>query len=316
MSDSAYSERRKWTVEKMDSIRDDLASRIAVGDEMVVLACGSYARREASADSDLDFFVVSDGDTDDLKKARKTLVDQVREVLNDQGISEPADGGAFGDHTSYDEILTPIGGNDDSNRRITRRMLLLLEGDWLVNCGGLREIRRKILERYIQETMTDHQLALFLLNDVIRFWRTMAVDYEFKTTEAEKPWAIRNIKLMFSRKLLYSSGLFSVALTADQRREEKVKILEKLFNRPVVDRMIKICGGTEMEGVLRSYDVFLKAMSDANTRAHLESLRKGEREDEIFRDLKNEGHLLTRKLLRLFENRFDSTHPIRRAVLY
>jgi hypothetical protein len=82
-------------------------------------------------------------------------------------------------------------------------MLLLLEGEWLVNEAGFHSLRREILQRYIGDKMTDHQLSLFLLNDVIRYYRTMAVDYEFKTNEGDKPkpWGIRNIKLVFSRKL-------------------------------------------------------------------------------------------------------------------
>lgn len=213
-----------------------------------------------------------------------------------------------------------IGGENDSNKRITRRILLLLEGDWLVNEEGLRDLRREILEHYIQETMTDHQLALFLLNDIIRYWRTMAVDYEVRTSDSKgpkKPWAIRNIKLMFSRKLLYSSGLFSIALTADQTRSKKIKILEDLFSLPVVERMIDICGKRAMQPALKSYDLFLECISDSEKRQRLEHLCQKDRQNcDIFRGLKNEGHLFTRELLKLFENRFDSTHPIRRAVLY
>ena len=119
-------------------------------------------------------------------------------------------------------------------------MLLLLEGEWLFNEAGLRDI----LERYIADNITDHQIALFLLNDVVRYYRTMAVDYEFKTVETEevKPWAIRNIKLIFSRKLLYASGLFSVATTAERTRSQKISELERLFNLTVIDRMESICG--------------------------------------------------------------------------
>lgn len=71
-----------------------------------------------------------------------------------------------------------------------------------------------------------------------------------------------------------------------------------------------------MNWILTSYDVFLSKMSDGETRRHLDGLQKGKRGDETFRNLKNEGHLFTRELLKLFENTFDSTHPIRRAVLY
>ena len=93
-------------------------------------------------------------------------------------------------------------------------MLLLLEGEWLFNEAGLKDIRRKILERYIAEGMKDHQLALFLLNDVIRYYRTMAVDYEFKTVEISKvkPWGIRNIKLMFSTTFFMPAGFLALRL--------------------------------------------------------------------------------------------------------
>ena len=166
--------------------------------------------------------------------------------------------------------------------------------------------------------MTDHQLALFLLNDIIRYYRTVAVDYEFKISGNgdPKPWAIRNIKLVFSRKLLDASGLFSIAMTADRARDKKIEILEDLFSLPVMERMRTICGEARMEPVVESYNRFLDFLGSPAAREHLETLEMWNRDDERFREIKNEGHHFMRELLKLFEGTFDSTHPIRRAVVF
>src|SRR5260370_34341564 len=172
-------------------------------------------------------------------------------------------------------------------------MVLLLEGEWLFNEDGLKNVRRQILERYIADGMTDHQLALFLLNDIVRYYRTMAVDYEFKTVETSKakPWGIRNIKLVFSRKLLYASGLFSVALTADRTREQKISILQRLLAMPVIDRMKEICGDASTGRVLATYDHFLSRLEDVAVREHLKGLStESGPKNKFFIHMKNEVH--------------------------
>lgn len=241
---------------------------------------------------------------------------EVRKAIGKIVEIEPSAGGAFAKVEKYKSMLSNIGGDNDTNHKITRRMLFLLEGEALYNESALKDFRREMLERYIGDNITDHQLSLFLLNDIIRYYRTMATDYEFKTKEDGKPWGIRNIKLVFSRKLLYASGLFSVALTADRVRERKIQYLEDLFNLPVVDRMVEICGKPAMNGVMSSYNYFLEKLESDDIRNHLKQLDKSDRNDKVFRDLKNEGHYFTRELLKLFENTFDSTHPIRRAVVF
>ena len=132
-----------------------------------------------------------------------------------------------------------------------------------------------------------------------------------------KPWAIRNIKLVFSRKLIYASGLFSVAMTADRSHDAKVEILEKLFSMTPLDRLIDICGESRTRGLVKSYNLFLSRIDDAGTRAHLEELQKNERDtDAIFRELKNEGYHFASELMMAFEKTFHSTHPIHRAVIF
>lgn len=288
----------------------------------MVLTCGSYARREASAASDIDFFVITGQPAplngQQIRPSSLPWLESAKSTIAEIVPIEPAEGGAFAKVEHRDSMLVNIGGDNDSNQKITRRMLFLLEGEWLCNAEGLKAARRQILERYIGEGMTDHQLALFLLNDIIRYYRTIAVDYEFKTAEGEnpRPWGIRNIKLVFSRKLLYASGLFSVAITADRAREEKITLLETLFDLPVIDRMSSICGNSNMEPVLSSYDRFIERLECPKVRLHLKELQRLERTDSLFRELKNEGHHFTRELLKLFERTFDSTHPIRRAVVF
>ncbi|MGV7030522.1 hypothetical protein [Methylobacterium symbioticum] len=317
---TAYQRSCEFSNQKLSELRGSLAGIPPSTD--VVLTCGSYARREASEASDLDFFVITQTNTNfddpETVKADLSWIGSVHHALSGIVPVEPSAGGAFGDVVNRSSLLLNIGGEHDTNHNITRRMLFLLEGEALFNADELRKVRREILERYISDQMTDHQLALFLLNDVIRYYRTMATDYEFKTVETTKPkpWGIRNIKLVFSRKLLYASGLFSVAMAADRTRDGKVGLLAEYFEMPVIDRMEQICGKERLAGVMASYNYFLDKFERPEIREHLKGLRREQRDDAIFRELKNEGHHFTRELLKLFENTFDSTHPIRRAVIF
>ena len=85
---------------------------------------------------------------------------------------------------------------------------------------------------------------------------------------------------------------------------------------PVIDRMIEICGRRNMEPVLTSYNYFLDKLESGDVRQSLKNLARHERDNPLFRELKNEGHHFTRELLKLFEATFDTTHPIRRAIIF
>jgi hypothetical protein len=307
-ADDAIMRAQRYSNSRVDLMREKMLEVVPTGE--AVFTCGSYARREASTGSDIDFFVVSN-----VKP--RWYEDCVRAIGSVVG-HEPAAEGAFGGVESRQSLIQNIGGDHDTNKNLTRRMLLLLEGDWLAGRNQLGEVRREILNRYIGKGMTDHQLALFLLNDIIRYYRTIAVDYEFKTVENvdRKPWGIRNVKLIFSRKLLYASGLFSVAMTADRTRASKIARLEELFGMSAIERLQRICGADRLGPTLLSYERFLAGLEKPDVRAVLTALTPDQRDNDVFRELKNEGHHFTRELLKLFEVTFDLGHPIRRAVVF
>lgn len=318
---SALERAYKYSEEKLCSLRSELET-LNIPCTEIVLTCGSYARREASAESDIDYFIIG---SDSLQKSagakdyiKPSWVDDVKKAIINIVPNEPAVDGAFSNVDYLEQMLLNIGGDGDSNEKITRRMLFLLEGDWLFNERKFKAARRNILERYIAPNTADKHLSMFLLNDIIRYYRTIAVDYEFKTVEGDtpKPWGIRNIKLVFSRKLLYASGLFSIAHIAKYSRDEKIDALEELFELSAIERLKKISGETEMADVLCSYNYFLDQLEDDCVRNTLKKLTFDQRDDPVYRKLKDKGHKFTNDLITLFGNKFDPDHPIRKAVIF
>jgi predicted nucleotidyltransferase len=175
---------RAFSQKKIDAMRDYLANEVRLGDEILIGTNGSYARREASGQSDLDFFVIC-RTANKVDEARAVLAKIAPNLIEIAG-RKPSKDGAFGHVEDLSAILTNIGGNDDLNQKITRRVLLLLEGEWLNNEKFLRECQHALLDRYIRPKITSHQLALFLLNDIIRYYRTVCVDWPAPGSEDTK----------------------------------------------------------------------------------------------------------------------------------
>ena len=309
---SAFERAKLYSNQKLDALRSTAGALLPL--DAIGITVGSYARREASRQSDLDYFVVTTA-----KPLDTTLAEAFRKAVRSEVEKPAAPGGPFDEIVADTSLLNDIGGDVDSNQTITRRMLFLLEGEWLSNEAGFRSLRREMRGRYVQDSLSDHKIALFLLNDIIRYWRTITVDYEHKTMVGDKPkpWAIRKLKLTFSRKLLYAGGLFSVGRTADLTPARKIDELDGLLAQPALERVEHICGAVLSGPIRDNYERFLDRMEDDGVRRALDALPRNDAdEDETFRDLNNESHRYTRALLTAFETTFHSTHPIRRAVIF
>ncbi|WP_147110043.1 hypothetical protein [Tateyamaria sp. syn59] len=273
---------------------------------------GSVARRECTSGSDVDLFFLINGKIT-ISDARKAQ-DAYRSRLKDIGLVMPAHGGVFENPLKINNLLRTIGGDEDTNEFITRRMLFLLEGEWTFNQQLFEQTRSRLIERYVADDLGDHKLSLFLLNDVIRYWRTICVDFEHKTATADKPRAIRLIKLRFSRMLLYLGGVAAVSQTKGLGVAEKRQRLEELFAMSTIARLQAIFGPA-MEKPLGRYGRFLAQLDDADIRTQLKLPGEQGLQTAAYQDLSDEAREFKKDLLDMLMDELGAEHDVVKALL-
>ena len=210
--------------EELDSLLSQELGKYASEDTSLVVF-GSLARGEGTSGSDLDWTYLIDGqaNSDHLRIAQK-INRLVRERFSGPGAT-----GTFGNLAFSHELIHQIGGQNDTNKNTTQRILLLLESAPIGNrTQAYDRVILGIINRYLEEDThllshdsSRYRVPRFLLNDIVRFWRTMAVDFASKQRDREgSGWGLRNAKLRMSRKLIFASGLlvcFSASLDPEPK---------------------------------------------------------------------------------------------------
>jgi len=273
---------------------------------------GSVARRECTSGSDVDLFFLTDGEVSPEKAA--VAQEEYRRRLIDEDLVMPAQGGVFETPLNAEELISTIGGDDDTNLYITRRMLFLLEGEWTYNKPLFQRTRSRLIERYVTEDLASKKLCLFLLNDVIRYWRTICVDFEHKTAEANKPRAIRLIKLRFSRMLLYLGGVAAVGQAGGLDVKAKRERLEELFSMPTIERLEHVFG-TAFAKPLQRYAFFLQQLDDSTIRDELNLVGDEGMQSASYKKMSDKAREFKDELLDLLTTHFGADHDVIKALL-
>ena len=160
-------------------------------------------------------------------------------------------------------------------------------------------------QKYLNDVLKfNKQAPRFLLSDIIRYYRTICVDYEFKITEENKDWALRNIKLRFSRKGLYFGGIAILLNSMNKRDTDKYDYIRKNLRLPFADKIAHILleqqKASEHANILSLYAAFLAKISEKRTRDHLKKLRKSDRnKDEKFLSLEKMANNFNKSLRKL-----------------
>lgn len=254
--------------------RERLATLDEDGDAIVVLM-GSWGRSEVTRESDHDFMVLFEGSS--REDARPTI-DAVAELL---GGRAPGSEEIFGRQVWLDDLRRKIGRDEDSNANLSRRMLLVLES--VPVCGDQTHARALsgLLAGYLEANAKDYRPPRFLLNDLIRYWRTIAVDFESKMRQRKgEGWGLRNAKLRLSRKALFAAGLLPVLECYRYTSDEMgAYLVERMSVRPL-DRMADVfIDHRELDGGVRSLSAYERIPRDPRrwrqARAALRAQRRG-----------------------------------------
>lgn len=256
---------------------------------------GSFARKECTDESDVDWTLLIDGQADvtHLRTAQN-----IKSKIKEAEFPDPGGTGMFGRTTISHEMIHNIGGQDDTNHNITKRMLLLLESRKLSlsanegNGTAYERVIRGVISQYVTHDSGLYSgrsaIPRFLLNDIVRFWRTMCVDFAYKQKEqGDYRWALRNIKLRISRKLLFVKGLFMTLSNYSKEHKTHTDDLKNslegmVFMTPfevlldVRKRKIFSISKENLIILFDCYDTFLGILNNPDKRGKLESMKMHE----------------------------------------
>jgi len=324
---------RKLTAATLDQL-STLLQRAVPSDTSVVVF-GSLARGEYTPKSDVDWTLLIDGQAD---PGHHDAVRAITQALKREGFGEPGPSGVFGNVAVSHPILHQIGGQDDTNKLTTQRILLLLESQGLGRTEALERVLKLVLSRYVEDDRgllygsKGDLVPRFLLNDIVRYWRTVTVDFVYKQRDREGGWALRNAKLKMSRKLIFVSGMltcFGIELFGggERFRDEGgrpdpfrlVRLLGERIRVSPLDHLAQAAlrpavRAETARALFEAYDAFLAILQDEGKREHLKRLTFADldRGDALFRETARLGRDFQGALHRLF---FEEDAEIRRLAL-
>jgi hypothetical protein len=292
---------RDLSARTLGRLRDLLSGHDPEDTSIVVF--GSFARGEYTAGSDIDWTLLVDGRADESHFLQARAITN---LLDEAKFQPPSPFGVFDNVSFSHQLLHIIGGHDDTNRNTTQRILLLLESIAIGRSEAHDRVVDLILHRYVADDrglLFSKRLPAvprFLLNDIIRYWRTITVDFVNKQ-RTKGGWALRNVKLRMSRKLLFASGMlacFSLELFGKSERwreggVDPARVVRYLRERLCLSPLEQMCEALLRPtispeaalGVIGSYDAFMGILTDEDKRRHLSELPlEALGEDALFKE--------------------------------
>lgn len=264
-----------------------------VKEHVAVFAVGSYGRLEAHPEvSDYEWITVFDDHLVSIHEAGACQARLAEYFAYVFGRSSLSINKTFGEVATLANLCANVGGEADSNRTLTYRMLVLAEGTPLIRNAAYGAIINGLATTYGSAGTAGHRL-LSLATDIARYWRTLRIDYKHKVDEKRLPWAVRNLKLRSARRLWYFSLALDFLARAPRIAYERARsfdvaavrdYLEGMAGSPV-HRLVTACRVLNVPDpavatLLQHYEAVQSALASRSVRKHLDALPNEQRFDD------------------------------------
>jgi len=239
-----------------------------------IAAAGSIGRMEASPGvSDADLIIVLSDEVEPESDKAKQIHESVWKLLEPLKLEKPKQTGVFAIPTTKKQLISDVGKSSEGYEIFGKRLLLVLETQPVFNDQNYTDLINSIVDRYADKYVKNDSKKewTLLLNDLIRYFRSLAVNYQWDFDNEVEKWAIRNIKLRHSRLVMYS-GLLMLLGEASKERSDKVFRLKEQLKMTPLERIAWVYEQNtdwNFYKVLGPYNVFLSRLSKPEVRKSL-----------------------------------------------
>jgi hypothetical protein len=278
-----YLEKAKSDSEsRFEALRTQLGpAETLIAGRACVYATGSFGRLEAGPLSDLDLFIVVD--TKEGDKGPVRVLDGIDETklkfhlitaVEQSSIAKFDAGGRYLESHGIGDFISALGSQaDDFQNTFTGRLLLLLESRPLLGRDIYDRLLGDVVDAYFRDYSGNEKnfVPSFLINDILRLWRTFCVNYEFSRKKGSDDIKIKNLKLKFSRMLTCYSGimyLLSIHVAGGTVSPQDVKAMVALTptgrlqhlqkENCLADSNVRQAFAEMIDGILGKYSHFLE----------------------------------------------------------
>ena len=273
----ALAENWRRSRERIAQIRAQLEVKPLPRAVRTLAVAGSLGRMEYGDASDCDLLIVlTDGAKDNPAIANDAYA-RVWEALEPLALELPKATGIFSTPTSERQLCDKrnIGAPDEDLRVFAKRLLLLLETQPVYADAEYERIVDRVVDSYAEEYVAKNPRKewVFLLNDLMRYFRSLCVNYQWDFSTDRMKWPLRNTKLRHSRLAMYA-GLLLLLGECSREKTDKVQWLRGRLKMTPLERIAWTYRMHETQDIgilLTLYNKFLSELNNPEVRAALNS---------------------------------------------